>query len=306
VDASYSSTLKEDVVIKSNFIRLMCLALVALVGVLATATSSMAHNLSGEFSRFDACPLEEAELSACVLAESKSGAFQIGKVNVPVNLPQILQGGFIENEETGALQWQFAATGYETLVKTPQTIPGGLFSLVKEGRYPWYLRNFCKNFPNNSECKATGTAELVGRPGLNEANLIQEEGTALQVPIRLHIKNPFLGNQCFIGNEANPIVLNFTTGTTNPLPPNMPIKGKLGHIVFVGEGLILVVESNTVVDNEFGAGGAEGCGGPQAIVVDKEINEKDALPSPPGHNAVSLNGNLNQAGANPVREHLIP
>jgi hypothetical protein len=282
--------------------RIMGTVLLASIAVLTTVAPASAHHPSGIFAKFAQCPFENPKVEVCTYAESTSGVFQVGKISVPIVKPDILQGGYYEDPEIGRLRFVDAANG-ETLVKVPQVVPGGLLAYVKEGRYPWYFRNFCKHFPNNPECKLTSTEELVGEPHINPGSLIFEEGVAVEEPVVLHLKNPLLGAKCFIGTPSEPIVVSLTTGVTSPPPPNAPIHGAAGHLEFMEEGTYIGLTGTTLVDNAFASPGANGCGGPQAIIIDKEMDEKDALPSPAGHNTVTLSGPQAVAVARTVEAH---
>ena len=94
-------------------------------------------------------------------------------------------------------------------------------------------------------------------------NLTNEEGTALKLPVKVHLENPLLGSECYIGSSAEPVTLNLTTGTTSPPEPNKPITGKLGRIeAHVYEGVTyLEITENTLVENAFAVPTATGCGG---------------------------------------------
>ncbi len=281
--------------------RLVGTGLAASVAVLAIMAPASAHNPTGIFAKFAQCPLENPKIEICLHAETTSGISQVGRVEVPFVKPDVLQGGYYENPETGKLTFVGATNG-ETLVKVPQLVPGGLLGISKEGRYPWYFRNFCKNFPSNSVCRVTITQELVGEPHINTTDLIFEEGTALEEAVVLHLKNPLLGNRCFIGTPSEPMVVKFTTGATSPPPPNTPIHGSAGSLEILDEGSYVSLTGSTNVDNAFAAPGASGCGGPQAVVVDRELDQKDALPSPAGSNTVILGGEEAIAVASAVRE----
>jgi hypothetical protein len=274
--------------------RLMGAALVLSVALFATTASASAKAPTGNFAVFMQCPTDNPAVNLCVVGQVEGGEFRLGKMVVPILKTQILQGGIIRNRETEAETIVGAEDG-ETLVKAPQVVPGGIFALVKEGHYPWYLRNFCKNFPNNSECRVTVTAEPVGEPTVSKIHLILEEGTALGLPIRLHLKNPFLGGQCFVGSAASPLQLELTTGETSPPPPNVPIAGEVGYISATNEFENIILRPNRLVDNTFSAPGAEGCGGPQSLLVDGEIDQRVGLPSPSGHNTAVLDGPLFEA-----------
>ena len=51
---------------------------------------------------------------------------------------------------------------------------------------------------------------------------------ALKMPVKVHLENPFLGKNCYVGSSTSPITWNLTTGETNPPAPNTKIKGKAG------------------------------------------------------------------------------
>jgi len=282
------------------------MALVATVMALTVASPAMATP-TGEWAVFAQCPLANAELSACLWAKSESGEFVAGKQKVPITNPITLQGGFIENEETGALTFVGAENGV-TLSKSPQTVPGGLAGLINCKEISNFLERIaCELVFENKVTGVTETTELAAPAssiGLNEANLLSETGTALQLPVKVRLENPFLGSECYIGSNASPIVLKLTTGTTAPPLPNKPIKGKLGSTEIGGEGTILKILSNSLVDNSFAAPGSSGCGGILfSWLLDPIINGKLGIPAAAGHNTAILNGTLEQSGAPRVREH---
>jgi hypothetical protein len=278
-------------------------ALVVPIAVLATAASASAsvHHPGGAFARFAQCPTENPAVEVCTYGASGAGSeMEIGDDDIPLAKPEIFQGGYSINSETGKETFVNAVNG-ETLVKVAQRIPAGFLANVDEGRYPWYFRNFCKHFPENSECKLTSTAELAGQPVLNTTNLIVEEGVALELPIKFHIQNPFLGNKCYLGSDTNPIVIHFTTGITNPPPPNLPVHGSGGQLEVLEEGTLALIKHNTLIDNTFPVPVVTGCGGPQSLVVDREFDEKNELPLLAGESELRFNGELGTASAAAVK-----
>jgi hypothetical protein len=284
----------------------LILAVASIVAALAVASPALATP-EGEFAVFAQCPLSNAELSGCIAAKTESGEFQAGKQKVPITNAITLQGGFIEDEATGELKFQGAANGV-TLSKSPQPVPGGLAGLIncKEIK-EILLRISCELVFENGVTGVNATTELAAAAtsiGLNEANLLEETGTALSLPVKVHLENPFLGSACYLGSNSSPIVLNLTTGATAPPLPNKSIKGKLGTISVIGGGQILKISNNSLVNNSFAAPGATGCGGLIVeLILDPIINGKLGLPAVAGNNTAVLTGTLEQAGANPVREH---
>jgi hypothetical protein len=120
---------------------------------------------------------------------------------------------------------------------------------------------------------------VAGPRDLHLASLVEENGTALVLPVRVHLKNPLLGNSCYIGSEASPIELHLTTGTTGPSAPNSPISGKTGQISEEEE--VVVISNNSLVDNSFSVPTSEGCGEFLGITgfLDGIVNGKLGLPS---------------------------
>ena len=60
----------------------------------------------------------------------------------------------------------------------------------------------------------------------------------LTLPIDVLVSTPsgVLGSDCTIGNATGPLVLNLTTGTTDPPGPNAPISGSVGTLTGSGDG----------------------------------------------------------------------
>jgi hypothetical protein len=285
------------------------LAITVSVTALVMASSALATPKGG-FAVFSDCPLSNAELSACLVSKTGSGEITIGKKTVPIKNAITLQGGFIEERETGAMTFVGAADG-NTLSKTPQTVPGGLLGIEAPKSWPKALQELFNEFINKGFTGVTATTELAapaGSIGLNEGALffpILSEAfgiPALSLPVKVKLDNPFLGKECYIGSNAEPIVINLITGKTNPPKPNEPITGKIGNVMSSEEGAILTISENSLVNNSFAAPGAKGCGAPFSAFVDPLVNSIVGVPSAAGHNTAILNNTLNQAGAQAVRE----
>jgi hypothetical protein len=290
---------------KGNIVRLtgarrrtlgLAMAVAAALMALGFASSSALATPTGEYAVFAQCPLSKTE----------SGEFVVGNEKVPITNPITLQGGTIENEATGAESFVAAANG-ETLSKSPQKVPGGLIGLVKCNEISNFLERIaCEVVFENGTTGVNATTELAAPAssiGIDEANLLSEEGTALSLPVKVHLENPFLGSECYIGSNSSPVVLALTTGTTSPPAPNKPIKGSKGVESVNSEGTILTLSKNSLVNNSFAAPGSSGCGGLFSFLLDPIVNSKLGLPSAAGHNTAILNGTLKQAGARRVREH---
>jgi hypothetical protein len=276
--------------------------MLALPLVALSAASSATAQPKGEYAAFAECPTSNVELAGCIVARAEGGAggsITFGTQTVPILNTQTLQGGFIE-EESGAMKFVAAANG-DTLTKTAQKVPGGLSGLVNCTEISNKTeRENCEAIFENKITGVYATVELAAPAsdiGLNEENLEAEMGTALSLPVKIKIENPLLGNECYIGSNASPLIVELTTGTSGSL------KGKLGTIGSRAEGGILVISDNSLVNNTVAVPGATGCGGSFSSIIDKIVDARLAIPAAAPTNKVTLNGTLEQTSASLAREH---
>jgi len=279
-------------------------AIATLVVPLAFAGSAMASGPTGEYAVFSNCPYENTEVKQCIYSETLSGKVILGNQEVPIKNKILLQGGSKLNFETGEEQF-FAAKNGETLQKVGQPVPGGLLDLFPESALPWWLRPAYKAVFENKLTGVEAVTELAkpaSEIGINSANLAAQEGVALKLPVKVHLENPFLGSSCYVGSSSSPIIWPLTTGTTNPNPPNKPIKGTPGELTLNTGSTILTAKGLELVENAWSAPAASGCGGLFSIIVNPIVDAKIGLPSPDGKNTVILAGNLKRGYAPAVRE----
>jgi hypothetical protein len=281
---------------------MLVVGLASTLAMLGFASPAMAK-LEGELTVFEQCPTGNAELEACIYGKTSSGEFIVGNKTVPITNPIVIQGGYIVNRTTGALEFVGAANG-ETISKTPENLPGGLAGLIKcnEIKEP-LLRLTCELTFQNGLTGVTATTELAAPASaivLNEANLFQRKGTALSLPIKVKLDNPLLGSKCYIGSNAHPIMLELTTGTTSPPPPNKPISGWGGSITENEAETIIIVTGTILVNNSFAAPGVEGCGALPSL-IDPIVDLQAGLPAAAGHNTAILHNTLEVSGARLIR-----
>lgn len=275
--------------------------LVAAVMVAAMLVPSQAlaasHNPTGEFSDFAECPLNNPAVEACIFSESDGGFFQTGAKNVPLVNPVVLQGGFAEGGFVGA-------ENGETLTKAAQPVPGGLLGVTAPGWWPSWLRTWFNNQINAGLTGVTATVELAAPASsvkIDTFALLIENGTAISLPVKIKLSNPILGSNCYLGSNSNPIVIDFTSGTTSPPPPNEPISGSAGELFVNEAGTLLQLSGGELVNNSYAAPGAKGCGGLFSFFIDPLVNSLIELPSPAGTNAAALEGVLKSAEASAVK-----
>src|ERR1700722_9744484 len=283
-------------------------ALTALVAALTIASPASATP-KGEYAVFADCPVTTAQI--CIHASTESGEFIVGKKTVPITSTITLQGGL--NEAATPTGFEFvAAKDGNTLSKTPQKVPGGLSGLVNctlitgSGWFEKGAREACEPVFENGFTGVTATTELAAPANqiqISLGALLGGVGTALQLPVKVHLENPLLGSACYVGSNSAPVLLPLTTGTTSPPLPNKPIKGNPGTLTFNEEGTILTVLKNSLVNNSFAAPATNGCGEFFEFIIGPIINSALGVPATAGHNTAILNGTLKQAGAEVVKEH---
>jgi hypothetical protein len=277
---------------------LLAAVTIALLAGLWVASPASAKSPTGDFAVFLQCPRFTPGVELCLYSQTTSGEVTLNKQSVPIVNTITIQGGIAINAETGAETFVGALNG-ETFSRTPQQIPGGLSGLAKCNEINSALeRSACEDISKNKVAAVIATTELAGPAGeiaINISNLVNQEGTALSLPVKVHLTNPFLGSGCYVGSSSKPVMLNLTTGTTSPPAANKPISGKVGDIKIKDEFELIEDPGDILVDNAFSAPGATDCGGIFSFLIDPIIDRKIGLPSAAGHNTAILNSNLEEA-----------
>lgn len=311
--------------LRTRTLVVVAMALVLPVTALAAASPAMAEP-KGIFKKFSNCPTKEMKelgvpptLSICNYNETTGGELAIGSTKVPVNSginagkTITLEGGGVPDGNPSNPFEYFLLPGAngQSISKTELAVPGGLTDFVNceeikgEGIWEKLERGTCKLFFESGPLEVTATTEVVANTKnpaiLNEEALGLESGTAVTLPTRIHLKNTFLGNSCYVGSESDPVQLHLTTGATSPNAPNKSIKGKFGHFETPGETIggnfleYLRVKENSLVDNAFSVPKAEGCGEFFSFIIDPILDAKLKLPSEDGNNTAILSGTLNES-----------
>jgi hypothetical protein len=251
------------------------------IALFAPAAQAVEEPNSG-FNQFRGCPRpEEKEMTFCVRSVVTGGHLQSGKKDVPIKNPITLTGGLTEAFE------EFTANSEGGLTKVKQEVPGGVIGITG--------LNWLVNFLNVEALKLYAVTELAGPP----RNFTLQHVT---LPIKVHLVNPVLGNNCYIGSEKNQITLNLTTGTTSPPPPNEPITGQ--EASFKEENEIAYLENGVFVDNAFAVPAASGCTltllGFIPVSLDSVVNLQAGLPAAAGTNEAEQDIDIEVALQNSV------
>lgn len=251
---------------KSLQSKLLAVAGAALLAVALAAPVAQAATPAPGYTQFKGCPspAENPNVEACIRSVITGGNFKMGSKNVPIEKPMTLTGGRLPNGDITANK-----EGGLTPVK--QKVPGGVVGLTG---LTWLLELL-----GSEALTLYAVTEVVGVPNLD---------ASLKLPIRVHLINSTLGNNCYVGSPSNPINLNLITGTTAPPPPNKPISGVEAEFGFDEASEIITLKNGKFVDNSFSAPGASGCVltlfGFIPISINGLVNSQSGLPAPAGTN----------------------
>lgn len=276
------------------------LCITALAGL--QAASASAH--TGEWAKFNYCPTTQTGVVKCIYSLTEGGEVVLGNKKVPIVNPVTLQGGL--SGPTAGVRTMFAATNGETLSKTPEPVPGGLLGIVPPEDSPWLVKRLSAFFFENGLTGVNATLELA-KPAnevqLNEINLALEEGTALKLPVKVHLENPFLGKNCYVGSSSAPLIWKLTTGVTSPPTGNEAIAGFGGEAEFKEGGALVQINNAKLVENNWSAPKASGCGGILSFLVNPIIDAQIGLPTAAGHNKAVLETTNDLATVTAVNSH---
>jgi hypothetical protein len=278
--------------------------LVVALAALGLAGSAQAK-LTGEFTKFAQCPYTNTEVRKCIYSLTESGEVVLGSKKVPIEKPVTLQGGAGPVDEITEFSKFYAATNGITLSKSPQNVPGGLLGIVPDASSPALVKALIKFFLENSLTGVNSTLELA-KPAseikISEFRIAAEESVGLILPVKVHLENPFLGKNCYVGSSTSPITWNLTSAETSPPAPNKPIHGFGGEGEFLEEGRIVKLKNNKIVDNAWSAPTATGCGGILSFLVTPIINAQLGTTTA-GHNTAILTGSVYSSPAASVKKN---
>lgn len=240
----------------------------AITAIALLSPAAQAKEPNPGYEQFAGCPSPEENPASgfCVTSTITGGHFKMGSKDVPIKNPITLSGGV--NVETG----DFIYNSKGGLSPVKQTVPGGIIGLTG---LDWLVE-----FLSVEQLKLYAVTELAGTP----SNPLEEP---LTLPLKVHLINPVLGNNCHVGSNSDPITLNLITKTTSPPPPNEPISG-VEPEQSTDELGIIHQNNGTYVDNSFSAPGANGCVltlfGFIPVSLNSLVNSVSGLPAAAGTN----------------------
>lgn len=242
--------------------KLVGVGLSALAAVAVIAPAAQASTPAAGYTQFAGCPTktEKADTSTCLHSVVTGGVFKMGNKEVPIENPIPITGG--TNAELG----NFGANAEGGLKPVKQKVPGGVIGLTG---LTWLLE-----FLGSEALTLYAVTEAAGLPVFGGF-------TNITLPIRVHLINGTLGNNCYVGSFTNPIVLHLSTATEG---------GKEGVFNTDTETGITHIDNSTYVDNTFSAPGASGCVltlfGFIPISINGLVNSASGLPAASGNKTV--------------------
>ena len=225
----------------------------------------------------------QRKVSICLVGVASTGSFRIGNLTIDFHGPGTIQGGFNPSLPGSPPTWADPLDG-QSFSAPRQLLPEPVLALL--GNPAGITAPHANVYAVASQAAPIGFSLNVG----------SEITTTLTLPLKFHMVNSLLGNNCYIGTDADPIVLTLTTGTSGTLT------GTLGSLNVFDNGKVLQTVGTEVVDGQFSVPAATGCG--NGGVWDNAIDTTNALPSPSGSNAAMLFGTFDLASARWVKHQL--
>ncbi|CAL9573361.1 hypothetical protein [Streptomyces sp. Tu 3180] len=266
-------------------------ALTALGALALPGTATAAEPaLNGEWAPFTRCPVDAPAMLAadgvdrtpqCVVSTSARGSVKLGRTTVVTGRTN-LQIGVVQNADGTS---SVVAPPSGALVADPATVPGGLLGLMCPSDIP-VITGICRTLENSGLNRITATMESVGAPyAFDQTAGVLTDLPIVALPVRIHLENPLLGDKCYIGSAADPIVL-------RPRNLNYP---EAGLSFFRGDGTPdeagemsrIDLTGATQNDSTFAVPGATGCG-LNVGLINAAVNAKTGLPSASGNNSLTL------------------
>jgi hypothetical protein len=268
---------------------------------------------------FANCPLTGeadgfADLACTVGATEpkEGGQFTVGPITVPIVKQIVLQYGLTDNE-SDELLYIPPANGAEAITPTPEKVPGEPIAHItsaeqEELGWPESLKYSYKLAQKDGAVKTSyETIELAGIPFTSVSNIVEEKGVGVEAPVKIKAENRWmsqLGDVCYVGSDAEPIVQHLTSGESESPLSHATIHGSRGELEVLRSpgGHDEIIESHSdLVDNTYAVPGAS-CTGPNASVVAATIDKEFDIPEPAGASVTEIKGALYLAAKEYVEE----
>ncbi|THA79510.1 hypothetical protein E6R60_03110 [Streptomyces sp. A0642] len=275
---------------KGLFAAATAAAVVVPVAASPAGATTAATQLNGSWAPFSRCPVDnpamlatdgEDEIALCVTSTSPNGTIKLGNTTATTGATN-LQFGVIQHPAEGTYTVVPPAGG--SIISGATTIPGGLLGLACPSNIP-IVSGICRQITDASLNKVTATVESAGTPTDFDLVAGLSSGPIVSLPVRIHLENPFLGSNCYLGSASNPIVLH---------PGNLSAP-TLGVTLFDPDGatnpdgslLQISLTGAAQGDSTFSVPKSSGCG--LGGILNGVLDLKTGLPAASGKNNLVLN-----------------
>lgn len=270
-------------------VRIAILGALVVAGLVVPAGSASAQTLNGIWAPFTRCPVDHPQIlaadgvsadPACIAANSPNGSIKLGNSTQTTGNTNLQIGATINN----AGQYSLVSPPGGALVAEPVDVEGGLLGLMCPSEIP-LVTAICDGLVGSPLNSVTATVEPAGDPtNFDPVGAFQVNRPIVTVPVKVHLENPVLGPNCYIGTDSNPIVLRPRNTTT---PSGAVAVGDLDGTPNPNGRIVRITTMSTQGDPTFAVPGATGCG--LLGVLNAAVNAQQGLPSPSGNNNLVLN-----------------
>jgi hypothetical protein len=246
--------------------------------------------MNGIWGPFDRCPVDNAQMlaadgvstdPACIANSSPNGSIKLGNSTQTTGATNLQLGATID-DATGAFSLVTPPGG--ALIAEPVNVEGGLLGLMCPSDIP-LVTAICDGLVGSPLNTVTAVVESAGTPSnFDRAAALSQGRPIITLPVKVHLVNPILGPNCYIGSNSNPIVLR-PQNTTRPALSSAI--GDLDGTPNPAGALARLTGTSTQGDSTFAVPAATGCG--LLGVLDPAVNQQQGLPSPSGNNNLVLN-----------------
>jgi hypothetical protein len=271
-------------------VRIAILGALVIAGLVIPAGSASAQTLNGIWGPYTRCPVDDPLMlavdgvstdPACIAASSPDGEIKLGNSTQTTGATDLQLGASI-TRSTAAFSLVSPPGG--ALVAEPVNVEGGLLGLMCPSDIP-LVTAICNGLVGSPLNAVTATVEPAGEPSnFSRTAALTLGQPIITLPVKVHLENPILGPNCYIGSNSDPIVLRPRNITR---PSLSSASGDLDGTPNPTGRLVRITGLSTQGDDTFAVPGATGCG--LLGILNAAVNQQQGLPSPSGNNNLVLN-----------------
>lgn len=285
------------------------LSLIAVFAVSAIAASSAlaVKNPTNSAKIFKNCPVHGEgggfPDTSCIFGATElgeGGQFTVGPITVPLAKQIVLQYGISQVEGEEIFPFIAPTHGAEAITPTPEKVPGEPIAHItpeEQAELGWpetLSYRYAQAQKKGTVRKVYETIEGAGDPATFIGNILNGEGVGVEAPVKIKGENKWLselGDVCYIGSDAEPIVQHLTSGPSESPLTHETVHGSPGELAAVSGRDEVYLAHNILVDNTYPVPGAV-CTGPYSAQISATINKEFGLPALAGASVTELKGTL--------------